>query len=219
MSLRLSSSKGKLLVRGPSAGVAVAPCPGRVAYHVRNQRHSAAQCSVSARSTSISEDNLPAPFLAAPGVVASIAVLLVRGPVEQGLIQANDISLLSASFLFLSYFWASLTQSRNSLIAKVATSLKAHSDSLLYACTIATGVQVALAAALCLRFPQHGEGALVPLYVAGYLCLGVLAASQRKRPLKGRVRMEIEVRMSTYHTGTLRGYSVLGLSATATPSS
>lgn len=194
MSLPLSWCKHGLLVRGPSAGLAVAPCPRLVTYHVRNYRNSAARCSASSKPTSISEVHLPAPLLAAPGAVASFALLLIRGPVEQGILHANDISLLSASLLFLSYFWGSLNQTRNSLIAKVAASLKTHSDSLLYASAIATGVQLAIASALCLRFPQHGEGALVPLYVAGYLCLGVLATSQRKRPLKGRVRMEIEVR-------------------------
>eukprot|EP00198_Chlamydomonas_reinhardtii_P005402 XP_001694738.1 predicted protein [Chlamydomonas reinhardtii] len=53
-------------------------------------------------------------------------------------------------------------------------------------------LQSALAAALVWRHPGHGEGALVPLYVAGYLCVALLTGSLGKRKLRSRKRFELE---------------------------
>ncbi|KAG2437288.1 hypothetical protein HXX76_005946 [Chlamydomonas incerta] len=53
-------------------------------------------------------------------------------------------------------------------------------------------LQAGLAAALVWRHPGHGEGALVPLYVAGYLCVALLAGALRKRKLRSRKRFELE---------------------------
>ena len=78
-------------------------------------------------------------------------------------------------------------------VARLAASLRPSREPLLRGCFWAMALQSALAAALVWRHPGHGEGALVPLYVAGYLCVALLTGSLGKRKLRSRKRFELEV--------------------------
>ncbi|KXZ54223.1 hypothetical protein GPECTOR_5g315 [Gonium pectorale] len=144
------------------------------------------------------------PLSLVPGSI-SLLTLAVQGVSEPICIAANSITALGAAALFLLYFASSLHQAAHSGVARFAAALRPAQDKMLHGCALAAAAQLTTAACLCLSYPRHGEGALVPLYGAGYVCLAILAASQQGRRLRGRVRFEIEAGEGERHSVMAQG--------------
>jgi hypothetical protein len=137
---------------------------------------------------------LPAAALSAGTVAATLGVVALRGATEAACLQALTVSQLGAALLFLPYFVAALQpRDQASLLARAAAFCRAGRSAFLYACAAAAfSAQLGCSAWLAAAFPQHIASELVPLHIVGFLALAILAGSEKGRPQKSRLRMEIE---------------------------
>ncbi|GLC56007.1 hypothetical protein PLESTB_001054400 [Pleodorina starrii] len=163
-----------------------------------------AQNERAAREPSVPGARFIPAIASVPGALALLSVVL-RGASEASLIYANVTAVLAAALLFLLYFCTSLTEHRLASVSRLAAALRPAQDQLLLGSGLAAAFQLAIAAWLCVAYTVHGEGALVPLYGAGYASLAVLVASQRGRRLRGRKIFEIEAGEGERHSVMAQG--------------
>ncbi|GIL59037.1 hypothetical protein Vafri_14007 [Volvox africanus] len=147
------------------------------------------------------------------GVLALLSFPL-RKVSEAACMQANATAVLASALLFLLYFYTTMTENRNAWISQLARTLRPAQDQLLLSCGLTAAAQLATAAWLCLLYPMHSEGVLVPLYGAGYASLAVLVASQKGRRLKGRKKLEIEAGEGGRHSIIAQGSRIAARSYT-----
>ncbi|KAG2439751.1 hypothetical protein HYH02_010628 [Chlamydomonas schloesseri] len=178
-------------LRSGSRRSSAAPSRGRAGSIATASAASAGELSSDDGYAAAARDwTVPAAVL--PGV-AALASLPLRGLGEAALAQANAVAVLGAALAFLLYFASSLTDAAQPAVSRLAASLRPRREQLLRGAAWAAGLQAGLAALLVARHPApHGEGALLPLYVAGYVCVGLLAGSLGKRRLRSRKRFELE---------------------------
>lgn len=140
--------------------------------------------------------------MATAAAVLSTAVCVLgvlRGTLssEQACLAVHRQATRLGALLFLAFFAGSLASRATSSwwpwINSVTTALRAGADDLLAHCSFLACLQLAAVVGLAAFFPTSASGSpAAPVYAAGYASLLVLAVTQRRPRLKGRVKLEIE---------------------------
>ncbi|GLI62394.1 hypothetical protein VaNZ11_004960 [Volvox africanus] len=170
---------------------------------LRNVRILASNGEVSPEPLSPGTHIIPSVALVS-GVMALLSFPLHKAS-EAACMQTNATAALASALLFLLYFYTTMTENRNAWISLLANTLRHAQDQLLLSCGLTAVAQLATTAWLCLLYPVHSEGVLVPLYGAGYASLALLVASQQGRRLKGRKKLEIEAGEGDRHSVMAQG--------------